>query len=68
MEYGVATGFITTTDLDDIPDPLPFDDPETDQWYVCHRTGRSCLRCGTPVVEREVASRRLSWYPTYQAH
>ena len=68
MEYGVATGFITTVDLDDVPAPLPPDDPEAGRWYVYHRTGRPCLRCGTPVAEREVASRRLFWCPTCQAH
>ena len=68
MEYGVATGFITTVDLDDVPDPLPPDDPEAGRWYVYHRTGRPCLRCGTPVAGREVASRRLFWCPTCQAH
>ena len=67
MEYGVATGFITTVDLDDVPDPLPPDDPEAGRWYVYHRTGRPCLRCGTPVAEREVAARRLFWCPTCQA-
>ena len=67
MEYGVATGFITTVDLDDGPDPLPPDDPEAGRWYVYHRTGRPCLRCGTPVAEREVAARRLFWCPTCQA-
>lgn len=36
MEYGVATGFITTVDLDDVPDPLPPDDPEAGRWYVYH--------------------------------
>ena len=67
MQYGVATGFITTVDLDDVPEPLPPDDPEAGRWYVYHRTGRPCLRCGTPVVEREVAARRLFWCPTCQA-
>ena len=67
MEYGVATGFITTVDLDDVPDPLPPDDPEAGRWYVYHRTGRPCLRCGTPVAEREMAARRLFWCPTCQA-
>ncbi|WP_167147459.1 zinc finger domain-containing protein [Actinomyces sp. ZJ308] len=68
MEYGVATGFITTVDLDDVPDPLPPEDPEAGRWYVYHRTGRPCLRCGTPVAEREVAARRLFWCPSCQSH
>lgn len=68
MQYGVATGFITTVDPDDVPDPLPPADPEAARWYVYHRTGRPCLRCGTPVAEREVAARRLFWCPSCQAH
>jgi len=67
MEYGVATGFITTVDLDDVPDPLPPDDLEAGRWYVYHRAGRPCLRCGTPVAEREMAARRLFWCPSCQA-
>ena len=67
MEYGVATGFITTVDRDDVPDPLPPDDPEAGRWYVYHRAGRPCLRCGTPVAEREMAARRLFWCPSCQA-
>ncbi|ARD41341.1 Fpg/Nei family DNA glycosylase [Actinomyces gaoshouyii] len=66
MEYGVATGFITTVDLDDVPVPLPEDDPEAARWYVYHRAGRPCLRCGTPIAEREVAGRRLFWCPACQ--
>lgn len=67
MEYGVATGFITTVEPDDVPVPLPADDEEAGRWYVYHRTGRPCLRCGTPVREREVAGRRLFWCPRCQA-
>ena len=53
--------------LDDVPDPLPPDDPEAGRWYVYHRAGRPCLRCGTPVAEREMAARRLFWCPSCQA-
>ena len=67
MEYGVATGFITTVEADDVPEPLPDDDQEAGRWYVYHRTGRPCLRCGTPVREREAAGRRLFWCPACQA-
>ena len=59
MEYGVATGFITTVDAADVPDPLPEGDEEAARWYVYHRTGRPCLRCGAPVRERTAAGRRL---------
>ena len=67
MEHGVATGFITTVEADDVPEPLPDDDQEAGRWYVYHRTGRPCLRCGAPVRERETAGRRLFWCPTCQA-
>ena len=66
MEYGVATGFITTVDPDDVPEPLPDDDPEAGRWYVYHRAGRACLRCGRSVCEREVVGRRLFWCPGCQ--
>ena len=61
MEYGVATGFITTVEAADVPDPLPEGDEEAARWYVYHRTGRPCLRCGSPVRERTTAGRRLFW-------
>ena len=61
MEYGVATGFITTVEATDVPDPLPEGDEEAARWYVYHRTGRPCLRCGSPVRERTAAGRRLFW-------
>lgn len=67
MEYGVATGFITTVEVEDVPEPLPTGDEEAGRWYVYHRAGRPCLRCGTPVRERKVAGRRLFWCPTCQA-
>lgn len=67
MEYGVATGFITTVDEQDVPEPLPSGDQEAGRWYVYHRTGRPCLRCGTPIAEKEVAGRRLFWCPRCQA-
>ena len=67
MEYGAATGFITTVDAADVPEPLPAGDQEAGRWYVYHRAGRPCLRCGTPVREREAAGRRLFWCPTCQA-
>ncbi|ALC98742.1 DNA lyase [Actinomyces sp. oral taxon 414] len=61
MEYGVATGFITTVEAADVPDPLPEGDEEAARWYVYHRAARPCLRCGAPVRERTVAGRRLFW-------
>ncbi|QPL06153.1 MULTISPECIES: Fpg/Nei family DNA glycosylase [Actinomyces] len=68
MEYGVATGFITTVEPDDVPVPLPEGDDEAARWYVYHRADRPCLRCATPVRQKEVAGRRLFWCPTCQAY
>ncbi|SDM83970.1 Fpg/Nei family DNA glycosylase [Actinomyces ruminicola] len=68
MEYGVDTGFITTVDAAEVPEPLPEGDEEAGRWYVYHRTDRPCLRCGTAVAEREVAGRRLFWCPSCQAY
>ena len=43
------------------------DPREADQrWYVYHRTGRPCLRCGATVREQTVAGRRLFWCPRCQ--
>ncbi len=67
MGYGVATGFITTVDPHDVPDPLPDGDPEAGRWYVYHRAGRPCLRCGTPVRQTQAAGRSLFWCPGCQA-
>lgn len=41
-------------------------DPESDRWYVYHRTGRPCLVCAAPVTEAEMAGRRLFWCPRCQ--
>lgn len=68
MEYGVATGFITTVDAEEVPEPLPEGDAEAGRWYVYHRALRPCLRCGTRIAEREVAGRRLFWCPACQAY
>ncbi len=42
------------------------EDPEAQRFAVYHRTGRPCLRCGTPVAEKEMAGRRLFWCPSCQ--
>ncbi|WP_103064097.1 Fpg/Nei family DNA glycosylase [Actinomyces qiguomingii] len=68
MEYGVATGFITTVEATDVPEPLPEDDPEAGRWYVYHRAFRPCLRCGTRIAERVISGRRLFWCPACQAY
>ncbi|MDO4243189.1 MAG: DNA-formamidopyrimidine glycosylase family protein [Actinomyces sp.] len=67
MGHGLATGRIVTVEADDVPDPLPQDDAEAGRWYVYHRAGRPCLRCGAVVSQTEAAGRRLFWCPACQA-
>ncbi len=66
MTHGLQVGRIETVSDDDAPDPPLVGDPEAVRWYVYHRTGRPCLRCGTPVRERLLQGRRLFWCPTCQ--
>ena len=47
-------------------EPLPEGDEEAGRWYTYHRADRPCLRCGTPIREKEVAARRLFWCPSCQ--
>ncbi|WP_194949281.1 Fpg/Nei family DNA glycosylase [Actinomyces trachealis] len=67
MEDGVATGFIITVAVEDVPDPLPEGDQEARRWYVYHRDGRPCLRCGARVQRADLAGRALFWCPRCQA-
>ena len=59
MADGVATGRIVTTDPADRVDP-------EDRWYVYHRDGRPCLRCGARVAVDDLAGRRVYWCPGCQ--
>ncbi|PFG19933.1 Fpg/Nei family DNA glycosylase [Serinibacter salmoneus] len=59
MADGVATGRIVTTDPADR-------EVAEDSWYVYHRDGRPCLRCGTRVQVGDLASRRVYWCPRCQ--
>ncbi|WP_324652917.1 Fpg/Nei family DNA glycosylase [Georgenia sp. H159] len=59
MADGVATGRIVTTEPEDRQE-------EDDRWYVYHRSGRSCLRCGSKVAEDLMAGRRVFWCPREQ--
>ncbi|MGO1594601.1 MAG: Fpg/Nei family DNA glycosylase [Ancrocorticia sp.] len=61
MERGLDCGRIETVSPQDAPVPPLPDDPEASRWYVYHRTGRPCLRCGTPISEKLMQSRRLFW-------
>ena len=59
MADGVATGRIVTTEPEDRQE-------EDDRWYVYHRSGRPCLRCGTRVTEDVMGARRVFWCPREQ--
>ncbi|GMA31895.1 Fpg/Nei family DNA glycosylase [Litorihabitans aurantiacus] len=59
MADGVATGRIVTTEAADRAAP-------SDAFYVYHRDGRPCLRCGTRVQVDDLAGRRVYWCPRCQ--
>lgn len=62
---GLETGLISTMLPDDLQ-PLDAADPEAQRFYVYHRTGRPCIRCGTAVAEAQMQNRRLFWCPGCQ--
>lgn len=59
MRDGEQRGRIITTDPADRAS-------EDDTWYVYHRQGRACLRCGGIVQMAELAGRRVYWCPREQ--
>ncbi len=64
MRKGVAEGYISTVDEEDVR--VDVGDPEAARWYVYHRQGRPCLHCGNPVQMAQMKGRRLYWCPTCQ--
>ena len=66
MNRGLAAGRLDTMDLDEAPNPPIEGDEEASRWYAYHRTGRPCLRCGTPIREALMQNRRLFWCPSCQ--
>lgn len=66
MNRGYNAGRLDTIDPDEAPAELIPGDEEASRWYVYHRTGRPCLRCGTPVAEKLMQNRRLFWCPSCQ--
>lgn len=66
MSHGVAVGRIETVDAADAPEPPLPGDPEASRWYVYHRAGRPCLRCGGVVQEQVMQGRKLFWCPRCQ--
>lgn len=66
MNRGLAAGRLETMDPAEAPDPPLEGDEEASRWYVYHRTGRPCVRCGTPIREALMQNRRLFWCPNCQ--
>lgn len=66
MAHGLAAGRIETVEPHDAPEPPLAGDAEASRWYVYHRGGRPCLRCGHAVRERLMQGRRLFWCPSCQ--
>lgn len=62
---GLETGLISTMLPEDLlpEDPL---DIEAQRFYVYHRTGRPCVRCGAEIAEQLMQNRRLFWCPNCQ--
>ncbi|WP_369053293.1 Fpg/Nei family DNA glycosylase [Kineococcus terrestris] len=65
MRAGVRAGRIVTTRVEDRPRRSGRVRRE-DSFYVYHRTGEPCRRCGTPVAHAVMAARNLYWCPTCQ--
>lgn len=64
MDRGVDEGRIRTMEPADV---VVLDgDPEAERWYVYHRSGRPCLRCGAEVRTQDLKGRQLFWCPGCQ--
>lgn len=59
MADGVRTGRIVTTEVEDRQSAR-------DAWYVYHRDGTPCLRCGTRVQVADLTGRKVYWCPRCQ--
>lgn len=59
MADGVRTGRIVTTDPEDRH-------TARDAWYVYHRDGTPCLRCGSTVQVADLTGRKVYWCPRCQ--
>lgn len=68
MPKGVETGRITIVDPSTVPALVDPNDVEACRFYVYHRTGRPCLRCGTAIREELFEHRRLFWCPNCQRY
>lgn len=61
MTRGLEIGRIDTIRPEDQPDPIPEGDEELGRWYIYHRSGRPCIKCGTMISEKLMQNRRLFW-------
>lgn len=66
LRAGVRAGRIVTTAPDDRQRPAGRP-RRVDSHYVYGRSGLPCRLCGTPVLDTQVAARRLFWCPVCQA-
>lgn len=66
LERGRREGLIVTIADEDRPHPPVEGDEEAQRFYVYHRSGRACLRCGAHIGEQLMAGRRLFWCPGCQ--
>ncbi|MCD4549416.1 MULTISPECIES: Fpg/Nei family DNA glycosylase [unclassified Schaalia] len=66
MNRGLAAGYLITMSPDEAPESVIEGDEEASRWYVYHRTGRPCIRCGTHIAEKLMNNRRLFWCPNCQ--
>jgi formamidopyrimidine-DNA glycosylase len=65
LRDGERTGRIVTTHPADRPHPAGTV-RAGERLYVYHRTGKPCLRCGTPIETEIMAARKLYWCPHCQ--
>ncbi|OKL48059.1 Fpg/Nei family DNA glycosylase [Boudabousia marimammalium] len=66
LREGVRDGKIITVPTELVPAHIAPEDKEARRFAVYHRTGRSCLRCGATVREKNLAGRKLFWCPGCQ--
>lgn len=64
LNKGVAEGTIVTVEAE--PDSDGVRDPQVSRWYVYHRAGEPCLRCGTTVRVKPMKGRKVYWCPGCQ--
>lgn len=64
LQRGVVEGAINTIEPEEAI--VSEADPEAARWYVYHRQGRPCLRCGTEIRVADLRGRQLYWCSTCQ--